>query len=755
MMAEEFFAVGKSFPRKDSLEKAIGDGLFGADIRMPRMLVGKILRNPYAHARILRVHTEKAERLPGVKSVLTAKNTTTRPFNSAVYQEQLENQRIFDDEVRFVGDAVAGVVAVNEEVAEVALGLIEVEYKPLPAVFDPVESMRPCAPRVHSTPDNNIAAHLDFGWGDIDAGFKEADYVFEDTFSTSGQKHCQLEPDACIARYGLDGQLSVWTPTQEPHITRFKLARLFDLRESQVRIINPLIGGGFGARNALSIEPWCVAMALKVKGRPVRLQYTREEDFVTRVNRFPMIYNLKIGVKKSGSLVAMRADVVADAGAYATHVPGVVALSGSFLLSRYKCQNTKFLADVVYTNKQPAGAFRGYGNPQATFGLEVMMDRVAEQLGVDPVEIRLNNHLGVGDIGLFQIPFSSVGIDECLKKGAEAIGWKEKMSRTNVQLTHRRGVGVAISTHGSGGWPAILEHTASLITINPDGSANLILGSTDMGQGCWTSLSQIAAEELGIRFEDIIVIRPDTSVSLYDSGSHASRQVYVAGTAVKIAAANAKRQLLERASKVLSVSVNDLEAKNGEIYIKNAPEKSVAIRQLAADSIVKMGACGQIIGRSSYEPKSNAPSWQATFAEVEVDIETGQVKVVKLVVAHDIGRAINPAIVEGQIQGAALQGIGYTLTEDLLLTKDGKIPNPNFTDYKIPSTLEVPDIEVILVESNDPTGPFGAKGVGEQGLVNVAPAIANAIYSAIGKRFKELPITPETILRVLKDQVIQ
>ena len=762
-MGQELSVVGKRLPRPDAAVKATGTARYTVDIKLPGMLIGKVLRSPYPHAKILKIDKSKAEQLPGVEVAITFEDVPKRLFNMAMddllirdpvirAEREKQDQYVLTDKARFIGDTVAAVAARSESIAEEALGLIEVEYEELPSVFDPVEAMKPDVSRIHDYAERNIAWHQPFATpvGDVEKGFREADYIVEEIFHTSKQKHCIIEPTSCVTSFDSTGRLTVWSPSQNAYPDRRKIAELFDIPEGMIRWITPHVGGGFGSGTSLRAEPICIALAKKA-GKPVKLEYTREEQFIATETRNPIIQTAKMGVKKDGTITALQTRFITDGGAYFSHSGQVTSANLGHFMAMYRCPNTAGEADVVYTNTPISGAFRGFGNPQAMWALEQLVDMAAEKIGMDPVDFRLKNHRRTGDpTWIPSIPIENSAMEKCIRLGAERIGWYEKRGRKK-EGAKRRGVGMAIMMHCSGEHPLLLEHSNAFIKLNEDGSANLVVSPCEMGQNILGALAQIAAEELGLRFEDIHVVWGDTDVTGFDVGSHASRSCYVAGNAVQRAAAEAKRQLLGRAAKMLGVLTEALEVKEGQVYVKMTPETGISVREVARDAIYNFqGEALQITGRCSYEPWQS-PVPEAAFAEVEVDTETGEVKLLKMVLAHDIGRAINPMTVEGQLEGGMGQGIGYALTEDYFINKsNGVVESDNFTTYKIPSTLDMPETEVIIVEQPVASGPFGAKSVGESPMNAIAPAIANAIYDAVGVRIKDLPITPEKVVKVLR-----
>jgi len=758
-MTEELSVVGKRLPRLGAGDMSTGATRYTVDIKLPGLLTARVLRSPHAHANVLRIDTSRAEKLPGVEAVITHKDVPGKKFNRDnlsllldIPEKSIKDETIFSNKVRFIGDEVAAVAAINESTAEKALELIDVEYEVLPAVFDPIEAMKPDAPRIHDFAENNIADHIPGGEsrGDVEVGFKEADVVIEQSFSTTKQKHCHMEPHVCLASFDSSGRLTLWACSQQPHLLRGKIAELFDIPVGMIKVITPYLGGAFGGKLSFNGEQICVALAKKA-GRPVRLEYTREEDFIAGETRQPFIQSGKIGVKKDGTITALQMKVITHAGAYFTQSGGPTGVTMADFSGPYRCPNLLAEADIVYTNTAISGGFRGYGNPQAMWVLEQLVDMAAEKIGMDAAEFRIMNHKQAGEYCKVGYPVETCALDDCIKSGSARIGWKEKRGRKKDGVT-ARGVGMAIMCHVTGAHNSLLEESSAFIKFNEDGSANLLIGVIDMGQNSLGTLAQIAAEELGLPAEDIHVVHGDTDVTMFDVGQHASRTVYCVGNAVVRAAAEAKQQLLERAARILKTQANKLEVKNRRVYIKTNPQKGVAIADITRNATYNFnGDCLNISGKCTWEPKDNPFPYQAVFAEVEVDTETGVVKLVKIVVAHDIGRAINPATVEGQLEGGVSQGIGYGLIEYFAVNKDtGEVDSTNFETYKIASTLDMPDTEVILVEQPVPSGPFGAKSVGESSMVATAPAIANAVYDAVGVRIKDLPITPEKVLQGLK-----
>ena len=744
---EEYTVVGKRLPLIDAPEKVTGRALFTADMELPGMLHARILRSPYAHAKVIRVDTSQAERLPGVKAVLS-KNNAPR-VKVPVSQYVPSDKVVFDEKVRYVGDEVAVVAAVSKEVAEKAIRLIKVEYEELPVVFDPEEAMKPGAPLIHDDKEKNIAGSIEMGSGDVEDGFRKADYIFEETFRTSSQRHASMETHCAVASFDSAGRLTVWSSTQLPFQLQGLLAEYLDIPISKVRVIKPHFGGGFGSKLDMLVEHIC-ALLSRMTGHPVKLVLTREEEFSATLSRHAYIIGLKIGVKKDGSLTAIKAHVISNEGAY-LYKPGPLGVAGRGLIKTYRCPNMKYEGYMVYTNLMSGGAFRGYGNPQAHFAIESMMDMITEKLGIDPVEFRLRNYRQQGDMNFADLPITTSGLAECLAKGKEQIGWERRGKPESSVGVKKRGIGMACCAHGTGTSRARPSYSAASILINPDGTAHLSIGAADLGTGSNTTLAQIAAEELGIGLDAIGVTSGDTGTTSHDEGAFASMTLYNAGNAVKAAVIDAKRKILLRAAEKLEAEPEALESKEGRIYIKATPEKGITYTELIREASKANWGNIAFMGEASFENTAFPPSFGAQFAEVEVDTETGQVEVLKIVALQDNGKAINPTVVEGQIEGALQQSVGYALTENPVLDKlTGKMLNPNFANYMVLTALDMPRIEVGLVETYEPTGPFGAKGMSELPINGTAPAIANAIYNAVGVRFTELPMTPEKIFRALK-----
>jgi CO/xanthine dehydrogenase Mo-binding subunit len=753
LVMDKYDVVGHSLPQIDARERASGAAEFVSDIKLPGMLHGRILRSPYPHARILNIDTTKARRLPGVKAVVTSEDTPKIPFGPRTDDWMI----MAVDRVRFVGDEVAGVAALDEDTAEEALSLIGVEYEELPAVFDPIEAMQPGAPLIHNK-ERNIVSQFKLTKGDMDRAFAESDAVHSDHYYTSQVYQAYLEPMACVAQFDLSGKLTLYIGTQIPSMTRGPYAKALGLSLDKVRVVVPYYGGAFGAKMETNLHLVAAILARKT-GKPVRMVNPREEDFMAGNPRVPMYIDLKIGAKRDGTLTGKEVKVIGAAGGRAVYSMVIVATACYRPDSLYHFQNLRTEGLTAYTNTVPTSCFRGFGNAQMTFAIESCLDMIAEEIAMDPAELRIKNGLKTGEVSIHGWKIGSSGLEECVRKAAEVSGWEEKRREKRFA----RGIGLACCNHVSGNRAFAREFDggAGIVRIGREGKVLVYHGESDMGQGQRTIFAQIVAEELGISLDQVEVAHVDTDVSPFGMGSFATRGTVFGGNGVKAAATEAKRQILEIAAEMLEANPADLEARGGNVYVKGSPEKNVPFQKAAEIGLYKRGGA-PIVGTGFWVPDTVIPDpvtkygnispaypFACQIAEVEVDTETGQVHVINYVAAHDVGRAINPQTTEGQIQGGVAQGVGWALMENMV-TEKGRVMNPNFRDYVIPGPLDLPPIKPILVEPVEPNGPFGAKGIGEPALNPAPAAVANAIYNAVGVRITELPISPEKILRALK-----
>ncbi|MFQ5915832.1 MAG: xanthine dehydrogenase family protein molybdopterin-binding subunit [Nitrospinota bacterium] len=754
--------IGKDIPRIDGAPKASGEAKYAADLDIPGTLCGRILRSRHPHARILNIDTRRAERLRGVKAVVSSRNTPLVYYGTTIF-----DQFLFDPEkVRYLGDEVAAVAAADPDTAEEALSLIEVEYEELPAVFDVMEAIQPGAPLVHEDShkydstfkvrgrQRNIACSTWFGHGDVEVGFQESDEVFEHTFATHQNHQTYLEPHAALAQPDGQGGVTVWVSTQGVFSSQSLIARVLQLPLTKVRVVGAIVGGGFGGKKP-RVEMYAALLALR-SGRPVRLQFTRDEDFVAGLPRHPTTIQIRTGVKRNGRLVARDAKLYYDTGAYTDHGPTIAAGGALYAKGAYRIPHVNVESFTVYTNKTISSAFRGYGCPQSTFAGESQMDIIARELGIDPLDLRRTNGMDHGDSLVNGQKLAQVWLKKTLDSAARRADWQGSLPQ--AKDGKRRGRGIACGMHVSGG----LSSSAN-VKVMEDGTIQVSSGVIEIGAGQLTMAAMIAAEELGVGVEDVRLVSADTDATPFEYYTAASRVTYNVGNVVRLAAADAKKQLLERASELMEVPVEDLAVAHKRIYLPGAPERGMTIGQVAKGALTKKG--GPILGRGIFEAvgppaladcQDGSPRKGVTtmtfcthIAEVEVDEETGQVEVLRLICAHDVGQVINLGGIVGQLQGGVTQGFGYTLIEEVVYS-GGVITNPSLVDYKVPNILDVPPIEYDFIEEPEPTGPFGAKGFSEAVLVPTAPAIANAIHDAVGIRVKDLPLTAEKILSGLQ-----
>lgn len=767
-MEAQPIAVGKSVPKLDALALATGQPKFTLDLDVPGCLVGKILPSPHAHAEIVSIDTGEAEKVPGVRAILHFGNTERVPYTTAGQgwpEPSPYDTVLFDRKVRFVGDRVAAVAAETEEAAEQALAKIKVEYKVLPAVLSIEEALARGAPVIHDEadcegvydPKHNIAAAVDIPVGDVAKALAKATHRVQVSCEIPYFQHAALEPHCVIAYFDEDGRLVLRTATQVPFHVRRIVARVLRLDPKQVRVIKPRIGGGFGSKQEVILEPIAAALALRT-GRPVKLAYSREEVFVASRTRHPMKVTVKLGADERGVVQALDMEALSNTGAYGTHSLTVLSNVGSKTLPLYnKAQHLRFHGKAVYTNLPVAGAYRGYGATQGYFALEVAMDMLAEKLGMDPLELRLRNHIRAGETspifekigegreGKAQV-VRSCQLEECLRLGAERIGWYDKRRSPRREGPWAYGVGLACAMQGSG--ITGIDMAAATLVMQDDGTFRLLVGATDIGTGSDTILAQIAAEVLSVPVDKIFVYSSDTDFTPFDTGAYASSTTYVSGNAVLKAAQEVRNQILEVAAQALAEPVDHLELASGRV-VSSKTGKALTLQEVGHRAIYVVHQ-RQIAATASFTCPESPPPFAAFFAEVAVDTETGVVRLERFVAAVDCGVAIHPKLAEGQVEGAVVQGIGHALYEEMHFSPNGRCTNPNFFDYKVPYALDVPPIETILVPSHEPTGPFGAKSVGEVGINGPLPAISNAIYQATGVRLTRAPFGPQRLLGALK-----
>lgn len=770
--------VGTNVDRVDGPAKVSGSIEYTADLELPGMLHTGALRSSHPHARLVRVDAHKAERLPGV-TVLTRDDLRGMdPYYGPVIKDQ---SIVAMDRVRYVGDVIAAVAAEDRDLAQEALELIEVEYESLPAVLDPVEAMLASAPLLHARTAEEVAQsvarstlpglqnvrmdaasnvcstyHLEHG--DVEAAFAQADEVFEDTYRLPTIQHGHLEPHATLVQTDASGKLLVYSSTQDPWVVRNELADIFKLPRNQVRVIVPHLGAGYGAKLYLKLEPVVAALARKAR-RPVRWALTRAEVFLTVV-RHAAVIRLKTAVKRDGTLLGRQVEMIYDAGAYAEISPRVAGQAGLVAAGPYRLQDVRVDCHCVYTNKPPSGAFRGFGVSQVCWAYESQMDEIAQRLGLDPLELRLKNLLREGDQYFTGEKLVSIGISDCARQAAEAIGWQTRASQAPEPAaahgTKPRGKGLACLIKGS----MTPSNSAAIVRLNADGSADVLQSGVEVGQGPTTALAQIVAESLGLPVERVTVSLPDTLSTPFDHGTKSSRTTFTVGHAAQQAALQVREQLLDIAAQTLETASRDLEIGDGVVRVKGAPERCLSFSQVFQ---ARFGLpVGSLFGSFDFQTtggldpetgKGKASAFWilgAAAAEVEVDTETGKVTVLRAASAADAGKAINPRQCHLQIEGAMLMGLGSALLEELVF-EDGQPINASFLNYTLPSVKDFPaSLQSLLVEHPHPDGPFGAKGMGEAALAPMAPAIGNAVANALGVRIRELPLRPDRILAALQ-----
>lgn len=758
----EYAVLGKNLPRVDGLPKVTGESEYAADRAVPGCLTGKILRSPYPHARILNIDTSAAEKVKGVKLVVSGKDFPNVHYGMWILDEVLFAR----DKVRYVGDEVAGVAAVDEDAAQEALDLIQVEYEELPAVFDPEEALHQDAPLIHEDfadtkaifnvigREGNQACKVRFHHGNVEEGFNGADKVIENRFTTHPHHPAYLETHSALAECDASMDLTLWLTTQSVFKVQELVCKLFDLPLTKVRVIGSTVGGGFGGKKP-RVEQFAAAMALKTR-RPVRITLTREEDLATTFQRHPTIIDIKTGVKQDGTLTAWDYRMLMDTGAYADHGPSILAMGAFHARGPYRTPHVNIEGRLAYTNKIISGAFRGYGNPQAAWATESQMDIIAQTLNIDPLELRHKNAMHQGDPMVNGQKYPEVRLVETLDQAAEAFGWKRngQPSRNGK----KRGIGMACGSHPSGGMSS-----SALIKVMADGTIQVLSGVIDIGPGQYTVAAQMAAETLDVPYEKVRMVTADTDGTPYENITAASRVTFNMGHSVRLAAEDARKELMTRAAEMLEADVEDLKTESERVFIASTPERGLSYSDVArAANIFKDGP---IVGKGSFSAPQPPPvmdniegstmvgfpthGFVTHMAEVEVDEETGEVEVIRLVCSHDIGQIVNVGGLEGQIEGGVTQGFGFALVEEMVF-EGGTLANGTMVDYKIPNILDVPPIEPHFVEKPDPGGPYGAKGVAEAVLVPTAPAIASAVFNAVGARITDLPITPDKVLQALK-----
>lgn len=757
---KEYSVIGKTVPKVDAYEKATGRARYAGDIKMPNLLHGKILRSPHAHARIVKIDTSKAEALPGVKAVLTAKDvpSTFYGISPARYDETI----FAIEKVLYVGDKVAAVAAIDEDTATRALELIDVEYDVLPPVLDPAHAMDDDAPQLHPAYPKNISVEIHQDFGNVDEALAGAYLVREDTFSGTRTTHVPMEPHAAIAKWE-GGKLTIWSSSQSPHYMQYHIARVYGLKMGDVRVIKAFVGGGFGGKLEASPAEW-ISSALAMKtGRPVKIVFDRYEVFVHHRGRHPQTITLKTGVTKEGKIVGCHAKFLIDGGAYTSLGIASAYYAGAMLPLIYEFDHFRFDGFRVHTNLPSCGAQRGHGAPQPRYAFESQMDMIAKDLGMDPLDMRLVNARKPDTITPNEFKVNSCAFTEALQEARKISGWDQKKGKLPPGMGIGIGCGGFISGNGYPIYRTNLPHAAAVIKVSEQGDiATLYTGAVDIGQGSDTVLAQMAAEAMGIQYEDIKLVTADTETTPHDFGAYASRQTLMSGWAVKRAGEEVRAKVLEHAAEMMEASAEDLDLDRRLIYVKGSPGKVLPFEEVAKDYFVKKGP---LVGGGKYAPPklggkfkgapvgtSPAYSFAAQISQVEVDEETGQVMVTDVWDVHDCGQVINPQLLHAQVEGALFMGMGEAMYEAMVFDANGKPLNPNLGEYRVPTALDVPHVVSSLVDSYEPEGPWGVKEVGEGATLPTMGCYANAIYDAIGIRIYDMPLTPEKVWRAIQER---
>ncbi|MEP7199981.1 MAG: molybdopterin cofactor-binding domain-containing protein [Chloroflexota bacterium] len=771
-MSDTLHIIGQPLPKVDAWAKVTGETKFADDFVLPRTLYCKLLRSPWPHARIRGMDTHKALALAGVHAVITGQDL---PIKYGILPVSQDEEALCVEKVRYVGDPVAAVAAVDEETAEAALELIAVDYEQLPTIMTIDEALKRSDAPIHDYGDNkNVHKQVSLEFGDVDAGFAQADYVREDTFFFEGNTHLPMEQHSSIAQCTADGKLTIWSSTQTPHYLHRALEMTLGIPRAHIRVIATPNGGGFGGKSDPFNHEIVVCKLAMLTGRPVKITLTREEVFYAHRGRHPVLMWIKTGVKNDGSITAMDFKSFLDGGGYGSYGVASTYYTGALQTVTYNVPAYRFRGLRVFTNKPPCGPKRGHGTPQPRFALEVHLDKIAEHLGIDPYDIRRNHIVPDDTLTINQLHVTTNGLGQCLDAVVKESGWHEKRRKTEdgrrknkdgrpPSSVVRRGIGLAASSYISGaGLPIYwnnMPHSGVQIKIDRGGGVAVFCGSTDIGQGSDSVLAYVVAELLGVEPKDIRVITADTDLTPVDLGSYSSRVTLMTGNAAIEAATKLRNILFEVAAEKLQVPPESLNAKGRTIFCEDDEHRTlpfVEVVQLAEAKHGTLGAVGSYtpnIQHGKYKGSGVGPtpaySYTACVAAVTCDAETGEYVVDKLWLAHDTGKAINPLLVIGQVEGSAYMGLGEIMMEEQIFRK-GLHKIPSMLEYKSPTTMETPEMTTILIETLDPNGPFGAKEAGQGPLLPVIPAIANAIYDALGVRIDEVPATPEKILRALE-----
>ncbi len=760
MAGKKTRVIGKALRKIDATSKVTGATIFADDLVLPRMLFAKLLRSPHPHARIVRIDASKAAAAPGVKAVLTGRDL---PIPFGILPVSQDEHALALDRVRFVGDPVAAVAATSEEAATAAIDLIAVEYETLPAIASAEEALAPAATPIHDYGDaGNIHKLISLEFGDVEEGFAAADQIFEDTLFFEGNTHLPMEQHAAVARWSEDRKLTLWSSTQTPHYVHRALAKVLELPPARIRVIACPNGGGFGGKSDPFGHEIAVAKLAMVTGRPVKITLTREEVFYCHRGRHPTLMRVKTGVKQDGAITAMHFQSLLDGGGYGSYGVASTYYTGALQTVTYQVPRYKFQGARAFTNKPPCGPKRGHGTPQPRFALEVHLDKIAEQLRIDPAELRLRHLQPPASLTANWLRIGSMGLGACIEKVVGGSGWKDKVRR----LPQGKGVGLACSSYISGAglpiyWNA-MPHSGVQIKCDRGGGVTVFCGSTDIGQGSDSVLAYVVAEVLGIDPFDIAVVTADTDLTPVDLGSYSSRVTLMSGNAALQAAERTREILARHAAKKLAIPGERVVFAESRVFDAENPSHGMTFAEAIQAAEAAQGTVGAL---GSYTPPQSAGryrgagvgpspaySYSACVAEVDVDPATGIVVVPRIWIAHDVGRSINAAAVMGQVEGSIYMGLGEALMEEMAYRGNRNVVHkiPSLLEYKSPTTLEMCDVITYLVEAPDPNGPFGAKEVGQGPLLPVMPAVANAVYDAVGVRVDEVPITPEKVFKALK-----
>jgi 4-hydroxybenzoyl-CoA reductase alpha subunit len=761
--------VGKPFRKVDARAKCVGQTKFADDIVLPRMLYCKILRSHLPHAIIKKIDVSKALELSGVYAVVTGKDM---PNSYGILPVSQDEHALCIDKVRFIGDPVAAVAAIDEDVAFDAMNLIEVEYEPLNTISSIEEAVMIDEPRIHEYGDSgNVHKKVSLEFGDVEEGFSEADLIREDTFFYEGNTHLPMEQHAAVAHYDADNKITLWSSTQTPHYVHRALAKVLQIPASHIRVIATPNGGGFGGKSDPFNHEVVVCKLSMLTGRPVKVTLTREEVFYCHRGRHPVLMKVKTGVKKDGAITGMHFQTFLDGGAYGSYGVASTFYTGALQTVTYNVPRYKFQGIRTFTNKPPCGPKRGHGTPQPRFGLEVQLDKIAEQLKLDPADIRRNHLAPANSLTANYLRIGSMGLGKCIEKVVEGSDWKNKFSnwdQTSRKLPFGKGIGIAASSYLCGaGLPIYwnnMPQSGVQLRLDRQGGVCVMCGSTDIGQGSDSILAYVVAEVLGIDPFDIRVVTADTDLTPVDLGSYSSRVTLMTGNAALQAAERARELLVMAVAEKLGVPIENLSLAERRVFDVENPEVGVTFAEAVVLAESKFGTIGTV---GSYSPPASAGkfkgagvgpspaySYSAAVAEIDVDPDTGIVVVERIWIGHDIGRSINPMLVMGQVEGSVYMGLGEALMEEMVYRGNRNVVHkfPSMLEYKSPTTLEMCDVKTYLIEDPDPNGPYGAKEVGQGPLLPIMPAIANAVYDAVGVRIDEVPITPEKILKALKEK---